>query len=79
MPTSPSRAARAIAALGIPDTLGRSGSNDATYLHIRSAGHRHDVFEPFTPEQQELVDWLYAHQADKDLCIRAWDAFIALD
>ena len=79
MQSSPSRAARAIATLGPPNDSSRSGSDDATYLHIRSAGHRHDVFEPFTPEQQELVDWLYAHQADKDLCIRAWDAFIALD
>ena len=72
------RAARAIAALGDENRHGRASSPDATYLHVRSAGHRHDVFEPFTPEQQALVDWLTERQADKSLCDAAWDAFARL-
>ncbi len=79
MQSSPSCAARAIATLGSSDGFGRSDSADATYLHIRSAGHQHEVFEPFTPEQQELVDWLTGQQADKALCVRAWNAFDALN
>ena len=77
MNTTPSRAARAIAAIGDLSGFAPARTADSTYLYIRSAGHRHAVFEPWTPEQAELVDWLTARQASKALCEAAWDAFIA--
>lgn len=50
----------------------RSTQQSETYLYQLRATINLGIFEPFTPEQKALSDYLAARRADKRLCDYAW-------
>jgi len=46
-----------------------------TYLYQLRATLNLDIFEPFTPEQKSLCDYLSARKASKKLCDYAWRSY----
>ena len=49
--------------------------DEKSYFYQLRGAHNVDIFEPFTEEQQAVMDYLSKRQAGRRLCDYAWRVF----